>query len=274
MLKINNNCVCFYCKKKFHRKPSHVTKVKENFCSKKCYYQSLFKKVSKKCKRCNQIFHDIPYRIKKRKFCSHYCKDNFKLLKGPCCICKKENTKKWLNDPLKRGIVCATCYQRIKGNLGRKGKCVKCKKTKSYQFNILNGKKYCKKCYNDIYNQINPEVKLKSQRKYNLNYYEKIANDFPYKKEQLSWLDKSWSMLIKERGKKCQICNKPIKFSHHIIHKAKYPLFRFIKNNGIGLCQLCHYQAHGINLEIFPLEKNGIDILNFSKNQIPIILKI
>ncbi len=191
--------------------------------------------------------------MKKREFCSDYCKSHFELLHGPCTVCKRKESNKWLKHPLKKNkTVCTTCYHRIKSNAGRKGKCTKCKKTKSYQFNYVEGKQYCKKCYNEIYNTLNQKVKLRASQKYNLKYYDRTAHYFPnLTSSQMSWLDKSWSSNIKlQDDMRCKICKGFPNFSHHIIEKEKYKLFRFFSNNGITLCQICHHHVHVINMRI------------------------
>ena len=79
------------------------------------------------------------------------------------------------------------------------------------------------------------------------DFFKRVNFDFNKIKGK-TVLDQNWSNHIKSRDKKCKICDKKVKEAHHVLHRRFYPLLRFNKNNGIGLCELCHYQSHGQKL--------------------------
>ncbi len=105
----------------------------------------------------------------------------------------------------------------------------------------------------------NKEVIREKKKKYYLAHPEiKLASDirqltklgFPLKLEpfEYSFALKSWSKTVKKLGHGlCKICPNPATISHHIIHKAKYPGLSLNVNNGIPLCDTCHYECHGYN---------------------------
>jgi len=79
------------------------------------------------------------------------------------------------------------------------------------------------------------------------------------KKQKLrSQCDKLWfELLLKEH---CEVCNKPAVQVHHFYFKSSYGALRFDLDNGISLCQKCHYVLHTqdpkkIEMEI--IEKRG-----------------
>jgi len=79
------------------------------------------------------------------------------------------------------------------------------------------------------------------------NFFKRVNYDFNQIKGKTD-LDMNWSFHIKNRDKSCQICGKMVKDAHHILYRQFYPLLRFNDNNGIGLCELCHCQSHGLKL--------------------------
>ncbi len=72
--------ICEFCKKKFYDYPSKLKKRK--FCSHYCSSQSTRKRIRCYCKQCKKAFYKWPSRIKKykRPFCSRKC--FFKFYKG------------------------------------------------------------------------------------------------------------------------------------------------------------------------------------------------
>lgn len=73
---------------------------------------------------------------------------------------------------------------------------------------------------------------------------------FPLKlpPKQYKYALHAWSKTVKKLGHGlCQICPNTATVAHHIIHKAKYPGLSLNVNNGIPLCDTCHYEVHGYN---------------------------
>ena len=66
----------------------------------------------------------------------------------------------------------------------------------------------------------------------------------------LSWIQfsdqlKGWARIIQQDCNEICICGKKSTQAHHIIHKSLYPQLAFNRNNGIALCDDCHYEVHG-----------------------------
>jgi len=92
------------------------------------------------------------------------------------------------------------------------------------------------------YRTNNPDRILQSQ----LNYLTKLG--FPVKLSPKTYKHalSAWSKTVKKLGNGlCQICPSPATISHHILHKSKYPGLSLNVNNGISLCDPCHYESHG-----------------------------
>lgn len=99
---------------------------------------------------------------------------------------------------------------------------------------------------NAIYNrqwQIdNPDKLLKNLKK----HLGKLGSHY-----NISWIKysdqlRSWSRIVHTDGMEtCQVCGKPSDQAHHIFEKSKYPDLAFNRNNGIALCEQCHYEVHG-----------------------------
>lgn len=87
-----------------------------------------------------------------------------------------------------------------------------------------------------------PEIKLR----YNQKVFRKLGglhNKSPF---EIRMALQSWSKTIRCLfNNKCQVCGGYAKHSHHIIHKAKYPVLALNVNNGIALCVIHHREAHG-----------------------------
>ena len=63
------------------------------------------------------------------------------------------------------------------------------------------------------------------------------------KKQQLrKRADKLWyELLLKPE---CEICGKPARQVHHFYYKSSYGHLRYDLDNGISLCQSCHFVLH------------------------------
>lgn len=61
----------------------------------------------------------------------------------------------------------------------------------------------------------------------------------------------AWSIQVRTRLPSCQYCGsrKGLQ-AHHILSKSKHPEFALFLDNGITLCEPCHYKEHSINGEI------------------------
>ncbi len=89
-----------------------------------------------------------------------------------------------------------------------------------------------------------PEMKLASD----IRYLTKLG--FPNKLSPFAYRHAltAWSKTVKKLGHGlCLVCDNPATISHHIIHKAKYPGLSLNVNNGIPLCDPCHYDSHEWN---------------------------
>jgi len=54
-----------------------------------------------------------------------------------------------------------------------------------------------------------------------------------------------WSALVKRRDKVCKCCgDRKNGHAHHIKKAQNYPELRFDVDNGIRLCNFCHYFLH------------------------------
>ena len=51
------------------------------------------------------------------------------------------------------------------------------------------------------------------------------------------------------KDKPCAVCNNPSEDAHHLLSRVRYPELMLNLNNGIALCQRCHYQVHGKKLK-------------------------
>lgn len=104
--------------------------------------------------------------------------------------------------------------------------------------------------YTKIHRKLKPEIYLKSHKK----TLEKISKPW-----NMSWLETAaaltmWSKVIR-KNKTCEICKCIPKYAHHVLYKKYYPELCLNENNGISLCQRCHWEVHGQNLKgMKPLE--------------------
>lgn len=94
------------------------------------------------------------------------------------------------------------------------------------------------------YRENNPDKVLKWTK----TYIQKI-NVFGLQSKTFGIMRSKWSKSVLKRDrKKCQICQKTAKVSHHLFYKALYPALSLNINNGISLCVECHKTTHGMNL--------------------------
>jgi len=71
-----------------------------------------------------------------------------------------------------------------------------------------------------------------------------------------------WKPLIfKIWGDKCVICSKQAQTAHHFYPKGTYRMLRFNLNNGVPLCNGCHFQLHHVNTTLSNkiVDRRGID---------------
>lgn len=109
-----------------------------------------------------------------------------------------------------------------------------------YQRNILKIKKQ-----KADYHKKKPEIQLKAH----LKHLEKLAMPFELTSREYKRCLTAWSRVIKKRDKVCQHCGSNKKTqAHHMIYRANYPLLSFSEDNGILLCDSCHFEAHGKKL--------------------------
>lgn len=96
--------------------------------------------------------------------------------------------------------------------------------------------------YNRQWQIDNPDKLLKNLKK----HLGKLGSHYNLNWIQYSDQLRSWSRIIHtDFNETCQICGKPSDQAHHIFEKAKYPDLAFNRNNGIALCEGCHYEVHG-----------------------------
>jgi len=85
----------------------------------------------------------------------------------------------------------------------------------------------------------NPERVLYLKAKHIKSLAEKLnVNSLKF-----SYALRAWSVLVRKRDKIC-LCGKPVVIAHHIFHKSIIPELALEQNNGIGLCEKCHYEVH------------------------------
>jgi hypothetical protein len=83
--------------------------------------------------------------------------------------------------------------------------------------------------------------------KSNLKKAEKLAKPLNLKAYDYKNYLQSWSEEVRKRDQTCQICGLPCTVSHHILYKSKFPQLSFNLNNGLALCDPCHYETHKLN---------------------------
>lgn len=115
-------------------------------------------------------------------------------------------------------------------------KTLKQRRRKSY---LKNRKKVLKDT--KLYKKNHPEQYLQYFNKYNKKLGKKLnMTGYVYKMALLTW-----SKSVRKRDNNvCQICGKFSGIAHHILYKAKIPELSLNINNGITICQDCHYEVH------------------------------
>lgn len=71
---------------------------------------------------------------------------------------------------------------------------------------------------------------------------------------------KYWKKAVfKKWGDKCLICGRPAQVAHHFKPKGSYKMLRFNLDNGIPLCNGCHFRLHKVDPSLSNLiaEKRG-----------------
>lgn len=96
--------------------------------------------------------------------------------------------------------------------------------------------------YNSQWTKDNPDKALKNVR----NQLNKLSkhhgmNWWTFLKQLRFWA----SIVHKDCNQVCVNCGKKSTQAHHIFHKSKYPMLAFNRNNGLALCDRCHYEVHG-----------------------------
>ena len=96
--------------------------------------------------------------------------------------------------------------------------------------------------YNKKWGKENPKIKLANSRR----QMRKFGSFFNMPWYTVTRHLKGWAKIIHTDGNQvCQICGESSDIAHHIFHKANYPELAFNRNNGIALCNQCHYEVHG-----------------------------
>ena len=103
----------------------------------------------------------------------------------------------------------------------------------------------------EIIRQTRKKDRLKNPEKYlryQIRLFKKLGFPFKLNPHSYNYALQTWSVTVKKLGNGlCQVCNLKAEVSHHIIHKSKYPGLSLNINNGIPLCDGCHYECHGWN---------------------------
>lgn len=103
--------------------------------------------------------------------------------------------------------------------------------------------------YNRNYRRKYPEKFVQ----YTLKHYKKYSLELNISSARFRHAMTFWSAAVLKRDKhKCQICGRKAEVAHHILYKANYPKLSLNLNNGIALCQGCHYELHGYNIVRYP----------------------
>lgn len=96
--------------------------------------------------------------------------------------------------------------------------------------------------YNSQWAKNNPDKVLENIQRHMKRLSGKIGISWTMWLSQL----KAWSRIIhQDCNETCQVCGDKSTQAHHIFHKSKYPQLAFNRNNGIALCDECHYEVHG-----------------------------
>lgn len=112
--------------------------------------------------------------------------------------------------------------------------------------------RWYRKTHPDWKRQSNKNYRLKYPEKfikYTLKHFQKYGIELNISSAQFAHALTRWSNSVLKRDHHiCQICGRKADVAHHILYKALYPQLCLNINNGISLCQGCHYELHGYNL--------------------------
>ena len=102
------------------------------------------------------------------------------------------------------------------------------------------------KLYRDKWYRNNPYKRLKSFQ----NSVDNISKFFKLSREKYRWALQAWTESVQKKDNYiCQICENKSSQSHHILQKSFYPELSLNINNGVALCDNCHYETHGWRLK-------------------------
>jgi len=200
--------ICRNCKKEFKTYPSRI---KRNFCSRKCYFQFRKNKTiiqTKKCLICGEKFFIYLSKYQKGMFCSRKCKGMAQ--RGKNHFAWKGGIKKHIC------IICGKIFYK-------------------------NNDKFCSvKCYGK-WQSIN---RIKDK-----HWNWKGGKDYENKKIRNNLEYGIWRKEIYKKDRwTCRICgSKKQIVAHHLKLFSEYPELRFDINNGITLCRSCHLKLHKEN---------------------------
>ena len=51
----------------------------------------------------------------------------------------------------------------------------------------------------------------------------------------------------KKWGRRCQVCNKEATTVHHFFPKSQYGILKFDIDNGVPICNSCHFKHHQVS---------------------------
>lgn len=231
---------CRNCGKAFEANPSRVKHGRELDCSRVCSYeyrgrqkrQELFTN----CARCSKEIKTTESRIEKArdKFCSKECANPISLV---CCMnCGKEFRR--AISAIKNSCFCSTDCAYSSDIRKQTSKA-------NHEIQMSDPKS------RDKWEKgIKTRTESESWRKNNFFQKGALHPFFSNGKSRARVIDykyKQWRKAVFARdGFKCQHCgeNKYLN-AHHIKSWAKFPEDRYLLENGISLCVLCHLKVHG-----------------------------
>ncbi len=238
---------CLQCGEDFKIHFCRLKKGERKFCSKKCFYLSLEKKISKICKYCEKEF-EVPIFRNKAKYCSRKCADSAgrkrKRIMKICKYCDKE----FEVIPSSNKIYCS----RECVNKSKVGKFVG-EKSPSWKGGMIKYKcKICEKSFFGGKNQGRSKHIFCSQKCYGEWLSKNIVGE-----SHPNWLNgKSFEAYgiefnnelkgqVRKRDKyKCQICDKKQRKQKLGVHHIDYDKENNIMRNLISLCRSCHSKTN------------------------------
>lgn len=232
---------CEICGEKFKgRQKSKANR----FCSKKCQYKGMKKKVKKVCEVCGKEFKVHECRKNIAKYCSHQCqyKSMEKKVTFKCKNCGKK-FKHWKSKENERKFCSRKCYTKYTRGVNSPNfepssyitnKCPTCGKlfiVRPKQLNKGEGKHCSKECAGKANSGEN-------------NHAWRGGKSFePYPPE----FNKYFKKEIKERDNyKCQVCGTPRQECEFYlsVHHIDYDKENNLKDNLITLCNDCHLETN------------------------------